>query len=141
MNRASRLMILSFLAASIGACGRLNPPVTIAPPTHLSAPTLLGCTENPEGLALHVRSVGHRRVMVSGEGFQPGEELLLVFSAEVNTPTGREALRHEVRPVQSVRDDGTFTFEETMQVISSNAIWTLAVVHLRGTACVTFTVP
>jgi hypothetical protein len=107
----------------------------------LLAPTSLECTENPPGLELQVDSLGNRRVIVRGEGFQPGEELVLVFNAQVDAPTGHKELRHEVRPAQTVGDDGTFTWEQPMQPLDDNTTWNLAVVHAHGVACVTFAAP
>jgi hypothetical protein len=133
------LIVVSLFAIIIGACNQPEPQATVEPP--LLAPTSLECTENPPGLELQVDSLGNRRVRVRGESFQPGEELVLVFSARVDTPTGHKELRHEVRPIQTASEDGTFTWEETMQSLDGNATWNLAVVHAQGVACVTFAAP
>jgi hypothetical protein len=131
--------VISPFAVIVGACNQPEPPVTVEPP--LLSPTFLECTENPPGLELRIDSLGNRRARVSGEGFQPGEELVLVFGAQVDTPTGHRELRHEVRPAQTVGEDGAFTWEETMQSLDSNATWTLAVIHAHGVACVAFIAP
>lgn len=139
MQRVSRSIILSCLAVSLGACALSQPPVTMAPPLPATAP--LSCTENPEGLDLRVHPLGSSRVRVSGEGFLPGEKLLLVFSTETDTLSGRKGVRLEARPAQAVSSDGTFTFEETLQPLNGETLWTLAVLHQRGTACLRFAAP
>ena len=133
------LLVVGFLVIMVGACNQLEPPVTVEPPW--LSPTRLECTENPPGLELQVDSLGNRRVRVRGEGFRPREELVLVFSAQVDTPTEQKELRHEVRPAQPVGKDGTFTWEETMQPLDGNTTWNLAVVHAQGVACVNFVAP
>jgi hypothetical protein len=97
------LIVVGLFAIIIGACNQPEPQATVEP--LLLAPTSLECTENPPGLELQVDSLGNRRVRVRGESFQPGEELVLVFSARVDTPTGHKELRHEVRPIQTASLD------------------------------------
>lgn len=133
------LIVVGFLMITATACNGPEPPVTVAIPE--LSPTSLGCTEGPSGLELWVDSLGNRRVRVRGEGFLPGEQLVLVFSAQTDTPTGHRGVRHEVRPVQPVGEDGTLTWDETMQPLDGDTTWNLAVVHAQGVACVTFVAP
>jgi hypothetical protein len=133
------LLVVGILTIMTIACKGPEPPVTVQPA--LLSPTPLGCTENPPGLELQVDSLGSRRVIVRGEGFQPGEELVLVFNAQVDAPTGHKELRHEVRPAQTVGESGVFTWEQAMQPLDGNIAWSLAVVHAHGVACITFTAP
>jgi hypothetical protein len=139
------LIVVGFFAIMVGACNRPEPPAAVEPPVTveplLLSPTPLECTENPPGLELQVDSLGSRRIIVRGEGFQPGEELALVFTAQADAPTGHNELRHEVRPAQTVGEDGSFTWEQTMQPLDGNTAWDLAVVHVQGGACVTFSAP
>jgi hypothetical protein len=139
------LIVVGFFAIMAVACNQPEPPVAVEPPVTVEpaslSPTPLECTENPPGLGVQVDSLGNRRVMVRGEGFRSGEELVLVFSAQVDTPSGHKALRHEVHPAQTVGEDGAFTWEETMQSLDGNTTWNLAVVHAQGVACVTFAAP
>jgi hypothetical protein len=133
------LLVVGILTVMASACNGPEPPVTVQPASLSPAP--LEGTENPPGLELQSDSLGNRRVMVRGEGFQPGEELILVFSVQVDAPNGHKALRHEVRPAQTVGEDGAFTWEQTMQPPDGSMTWNLAVVHARGVACITFAAP
>jgi hypothetical protein len=133
------LIVVGLLIIIATACNRLGPPVTVATPE--LSPTSPGCTEGPSGLELWVDSLGNRRVRVRGEGFLPGEQLVLVFSAQADTPTGHREVRQEVRPIQPVGEDGTLTWDETMQPLDGDTTWDLAVVHAQGVACVTFVTP
>jgi hypothetical protein len=140
MSAGKRILtVVGVLAIMVGACNQPEPPVTVEPAS--PSPTPLECTDNPPGLGLQVDSLGNRRVVVRGEGFRSGEELVLVFSAQVDTPTEQKELRHEVRPAQPVGKDGTFTWEETMQPLDGNTTWNVAVVHAQGVVCVTFVAP
>jgi hypothetical protein len=140
MSAGKRIFtVVVFWAITVGACNQPEVPVTVEAAS--LSPTPLECTVNPPGLGLQVDSSGNRWVMVRGEGFRSGEELVLVFSAEVDTPSGHKALRHEVRPAQTVGEDGAFTWEETMQPLDGNTTWNLAVVHAQGVACISFTAP
>ncbi len=146
MSAGKRILtVVGFFAIMVGACNQPELPAAVEPPVTVEpaslTPTPLGCTDNPPGLGLQVDSLGNRRVMVRGEGFRSGEELVLVFSAQVDTASGHKALRHEVRPAQTVGEDGVFNWEETMQPLDGNTTWNLAVVHAQGVACVTFAAP
>ena len=133
------LIVVGFFTIMVGACNRPEPPVTVEPASPSPAP--LECTENPPGLELQVDSLGSRRIIVRGEGFQPGEELVLVFTAQDDAPTGHKEFRHEVHPAQTVGEDGSFTWEQTMQPLDGDTAWDLAVVHAQGVTCVTFSAP
>jgi hypothetical protein len=146
MSAGKRILtVVGFFPIMVGACNQPELPAAVEPPVTVEpaslSPTPLECTDNPPGLGLQVDSLGNRRVMVRGEGFRSGEELVLVFSAQVDTPSGHKALRHEVRPAQTVGEDGSFAWEQTMQPLDGNPTWNLAVVHARGVACVTFAAP
>jgi hypothetical protein len=84
---------------------------------------------------------GSHHVRVTGQGSEPGEHLFFAFVAE--TPT--HATRLETSPIQGVNTDGTFALDENLTPptddTSSQITWKLTVVHRRGVACTTFTVP
>lgn len=143
MHRMIKLVEASVIALILVACSQPTPtvPVTIMPPG--PSPTPIVCTENPVGLAVSVQPLGNHEVRVTGQGFEPGEQLLLVFTTEKATATGhRRARMVETRPAQGVSANGTFSIEDTLQPLDDSiTTWHLAVVHRRGVTCLDFTVP
>jgi len=141
MQRIAKLVEACAIAASLVACSQSTPAVTMSVRPPPPSPTAIVCTENPVGLVLDVHSLGSQGVRVIGQGFEPGEQLLLVFTAETETTEGRRSIRLELRPAQSVKADGTFLIEGTLLPRNSDMMWHLAVVHSRGVACITFRAP
>lgn len=146
MQTIGKLVVASATAVRLVACSQSTPAVTVpavtvavgpSPPS----PTAIVCTENPVGLVLDVHSLGSQGVRVIGQGFEPGEQLLLVFTAETETTEGRRSIRLELRPAQSVKADGTFLVEGTLLPRNGDMMWHLAVVHSHGVACITFRAP
>jgi hypothetical protein len=148
MRRIVTLFSALTMSVSLVACNQPTPPtpgvtVEVLPPP--SSPTPIVCTENPPGLTLAVQSnvtpSGTHQVRVAGQGFEPGEHLIIVLSAETET----HATRLEASLAQGVNPDGTFTLNESLTPppndVSGQTSWNLAVVHQRGVACMTFTVP
>ena len=149
MYRIAKWIGASAIAVSLIACGQpiLTPAVTkVVVPVDTPSPTPIVCTENPAGLVLDVHTLESHGIRVICQGFEPGEQLLLVFTAETETTEGRRSTRTELRPGQSVEANGTFFIEGTLLPLSRNGdmmyhMWHLAVVHRRGVACITFRVP
>jgi len=141
MQRIGKLVVASAIAVSLVACSQSTPAVTVTVGSPPPPPTTIVCTENPVGLVLDVHSLGSQGLRVIGQGFEPGEQLHLVFTAETETTEARRSIRLELRPAQSVKADGTFLMEGTLLPRNGDMMWHLAVVHSRGVACITFKAP
>ncbi len=143
MRYAVSLIVASAIILSLIACNRSTPtvPAPVIVVVTASAPeasaTPIVCTANPPGLTLDVQAGGFNSVQVVGRGFKSGEQLLLVFTAK--TATHRTEI--EDRPIQGVKADGTFSWDETLTpptgAEGSGVIWNVAVIHSRGVACAT----
>jgi hypothetical protein len=130
-----RLIALIAVASLMVACA----PVvrqTVEPPA--PTPTPVVCTDNPDGLSIDVRRTTGRTVEVVGEGFEPGEQVRVIFTAQEETIDGTRGHRLEAEPVTPVSPEGTFAFDEALPEVRRGTLWHLQVVHSRGTACAVF---
>ena len=78
-----------------------------------------------------------RNVGLSVAGFYEGDPVAGTSAADITSLD----LIQAGDDLQAVSSDGTFTFEETLQPLNGGTLWTLAVLHQRGIACIRFVDP
>lgn len=148
--KAVRLFsLIILLIGGVSRCGRSATPYEVAPTvitagTPWPSPTPPICATLPAGTSLDVELVSMDTVRLSGKGFEPGEQLILVLSSE----SRQHSQRIEYRPVESVRSDGRFTItldgigplcDAKGRVITNT--WQVALIHDNSAVCRTVTLP
>ncbi len=118
---------------------QLTAQPTVLPPGPSSTP--LTCTQNPSDLSVRAvlgpktekLSRFFQNVRVEGIGFTPSEKLYIVMEGHgINHADRIEVLDKQVSP------DGTFAYDEQLQLDESNMLWQVFVKHRRGLACANF---
>ena len=106
-------------------------------------PTSVTCTSLPEGMNLQATVLSSTEVLVKISGLKGGELITLIYERDLQN-WQREKGRTEVYPSQPIGDDGYFEDKGTglgsLPGVSPNR-WQIQVVHSRGVACLTFTMP
>jgi hypothetical protein len=144
--RTIRMLLLIILGASVvTACGgtaaqQPTPFVVIDTTGPEPTPTPPVCTALPVGMSLIIEPISPSEVRLSGEGFQPGEPLTIVMTSEDRQHRGRI----EFFPAEPVGADGHFTIivDNVHRVRGATTnVWQVALIHARGAACQTVTLP
>ncbi len=92
-----------------------------------------------DGMVYTVEPAAADRVVLRLSGLQPGESLILLFSAE--SPTHKKVV--ELPLPDAVAADGRFAYEESLSRLpdATENTWTVKVIHSRGVACQDVTLP
>jgi hypothetical protein len=142
------LVLLTWLVSGCQAFrpfSRWFPPRSVSVPVQVTrnvparpppTPTAT-CTALPPGMGVTV-TLRSGALVVEVTGLQPAERPVFIYDRGVNGG------RFEVLPGQGVGPDGR-AVDQTLQVPDSTAVsgqtWEVQVVHVRGAACVQFTLP
>ena len=141
-----RMLLLTILVASLVTACRSTaaqpgmPDVEVRIEAPQPTPTLPACTALPPGTSLTIEPVSASAVRLSGEGFEPGEKLIVVLTSEYRQR------RRETRffPAEPVAADGRFTITVghlcPVPGAATNT-WQVILIHARGAACQTVTLP
>ena len=141
-----RMLLLIILVANVGIACRSTaaqqgmPDVEVRIEAPQPSPTLPACTALPLGRSLTIEPISASAVRLSGEGFEPGEKLIVVLTSEYRQR------RRETRffPAEPVAADGRFTITVghlyPVPGATTNT-WQVILIHARGAACQTVTLP
>ncbi len=101
-------------------------------------PTPVVCTNWPEGMKVRVELKTDTSIDMELEGFQPGDQLVFLFTGEI---PGLSSAQLESRPIAVVGKDGRFTWDESLGGTPQINHWQGAIIHMGGVACFDFTLP
>ena len=142
-----RLYALLPLLVFASACWPLAPtPVVITQVLPPSTPTATPeCTPLLPGMSLTVTALSPSKAKVEMAGFQPGEQVTIIFYSDIVVSGGHSrSSRVESLPVEPVDASGRFTdVEGNLRRLPGAATnhWNVQVVHARGVACTDITLP
>ncbi len=141
-----RMLLLTILVTgTLTACRgvaaqQVMPGVVIVTMVPQPTPTPPVCTALPAGTSLVVEPVSASAARLSGEGFQPGEQLIVVLTSE----SPHHLHRIEDCPTDPVAADGCFTLTvhglHPIPGATTNT-WEVVLIHARGAACQTVALP
>ncbi len=118
-------------------------PTVITAGTPSPSPTPPICATLPAGVSLDVELISMDTVRLSGKGFEPGEQLILVLSSE----SRQRSQRIEYRPVEPVRPNGRFTITHRIEPLRDTRgrvltnTWQVVLIHDDSALCQTVTLP
>ena len=125
----------------IMGCSWFAQPVApaVRPPSPSPTPEI--CSENPPGLSIEIvfgrkntdQPVVFQSVVLSGNGFNPGEKLQIHIDGHGDTHGAK--IDTTDYPVKA---DGTFSISDGLPLDDPSMFWEVHVVHQRGIACLGF---
>lgn len=145
--KTMRMLLLIILMTSVATACRsavaqpVTPGivvVTAIPQPFLPTPQV--CTALPADTSLIIEPISASAVRLSGEGFEPGEQLTIVLTSESHQHRGRI----EFFPAEPVAADGCFTITvDSVYPVrgATTNTWQVILIHARGAACQTVTLP
>jgi hypothetical protein len=129
-------------SSSPSPTGTTVPPLTQVPVTIVTpepTPTTAVCTPLPDEMSLHIRRTGDLHGVVEVEGLQPGEQSLLLLTAEATTASWRQETQSDTAIGADGRFHSPFDFRSWPSVAGYQFEGRL--IHARGVACFTISLP